>query len=159
MELEVLRTAARSIKDELLMWALAMAALALVAGLRDRITFLAVLVIGAVLFGLRLMIAARQKPAPAPRQIPLALKFKGHADPDVEVRTCTYELSDVSGDALLKKEGDLTVALEYNGWVCFLPPGLTDAHVIRVTLTDGNGGKWKSGPFRPLFGSRELVPA
>jgi hypothetical protein len=57
------------------LWLLAILVLAVVAGLRDRVTFIAVLIVGALLVALRLILARREHGLPT-------IKFKNHAVPE-----------------------------------------------------------------------------
>ena len=63
----------------LILWLLAMVVLAIVAGLRDQVTFIAVLLIGAALIELRLLLERKE------HGLPLAIVFRGTQPGDVEV--------------------------------------------------------------------------
>ena len=101
----------KRIKDELLLWLLGMLVLAIVAGLRDRVTFIAVLVVGAALIALRLVLERRH------HGLPLAISFVGTESGDVLVEKCEFELRDRENK--LKGGGEMAISFDVYGWVCF----------------------------------------
>lgn len=142
------------IKDELLLWFLAILVLAVVAGLRDRLLFISVLVVGTIAFSLRLYITGRHLKKVETRA-PLALAFKGAQPEDVRIKQCNFELR--NDENALKESGALAFSREGVGWVCYLPLVTTPVDIIRLIVDEEGGGVWESGPFRPLFGNRELA--
>ena len=136
---------ARRIKDENLLWLLAMWVLAIGAGIRDQLTFLVVLVLGAVLVGVRILKAE-------PR-IPLAIDFTGTEPREIQIESCRYELR--SPENAMRGEGSMAFSFEVRNWVCFLPRQMSATDIIWIYLKDRTGQQWETGPFRPLSAVRE----
>ncbi len=143
---ETLGHIVRRIRDERLLWLLGVLLIAVIAGLRDWIIFIAALVIGLLVFLLSLLFPQR-------RSLPLAILFKDKDATEVQVLKCEFELRDSENN--MKKKGEIAFSLEVNSWVCYLPKEITPEDIIRLYLTDRNSKIWETGPFRPLFGTKE----
>ena len=148
---EALSGIARRIRDQNLLWLLAMLIVAILGRLGDRTTFIAVLGVGAAIIVLRIWLD-RGATAPA-GNIPLAISFKGQPSGDTQLLSCSYELRDSQN--ALKGAGELAFSFEVNSWVCFLTHGIAPTDIIRINMGDRDGRNWETGPFRPLFASRE----
>ena len=143
---ETLGHIVRRIRDERLLWLIAILLIAVIAGLRDWIIFIAVLVIGLLVVVLSLFFPQRGS-------VPLAIMFKDKDAVEVQLSKCEFELRDSQNN--LKKKGEIAFSLEVNSWVCYVPKETMPEDIIRLYLIDHNGGIWETGPFRPLFGSKE----
>jgi hypothetical protein len=155
---EILPSLLKRIRDELLLWLFAFITLAVIAGQRDRLIFFAVLGVGAVIIVVRLIVSYRQAIGEGKSNIPLMLQFKGKSHTDVKLIKCRYELSD-SQKAGAKKQGELSFSQDNELWVCYLPSEIASDDIIRLVVTEQNGHKWESGPFRPLYINKEVKPA
>lgn len=134
------------IRDEVLLWLIGILILAIIAGLRDRWTFIAVLVVGSVLIMLRSI--THRRPSQPRSQITLTLIFPSSEDVDVD--TCKYQLHDSKNKE--KGNGEFACGFD-NGWVCLLPEQVAQGDIIRLTVVDKSGVNWRPNPFRP-FSSR-----
>ena len=143
---ETLGHIVRRIRDERLLWLLGVLVIAVIAGLRDWIIFVAALVIGLLVIALSLFFPRRGC-------IPLAIVFRDMEAAEIQLAKCEFELRDNQNN--LKKRGELAFSLEVNSWVCYLPKETAPDDIIRLNLTDRNGGVWETGPFRPLFNNKE----
>jgi hypothetical protein len=136
----------KRIRDERLLWLIGILVLAIIAGLRDKIIFFAVLGIGVLVMVLGSFVSQRSR-------IPLAITFKDKDAIEIQISKCEFELRD--GDNKLKRKGEMAFRLGMGGWECYLPKEATPEDNIRLDLTDRDGGKWETGPFPPLFPNRE----
>jgi hypothetical protein len=137
---------ARRIKDENLLWLLAMWILAIGAGIRDQFTFIAVLLVGAILIGFRFL--------KTEQGLPLGIDFEETEPREIQLSACRYELR--RQDNVLKGQGQMAFSFDVRNWVCFLPRGMAATDIIWIYLTDRSGQTWETGPFRPLFNVREV---
>ena len=143
---EALGHIVRRIRDERLLWLLGVLLLAVIAGLRDWIIVIAVLIIGFLVIALSLFFPQRGC-------VPLAIVFRETDAAEIQLAKCEFELRDNQNK--MKKKGELAFSLEVNSWVCYLPRETTPDDIIRLNFTDQDGGLWETGPFRPLFNNKE----
>ena len=143
---DVLGAIVQRIRDERLLWLLGVLIIAVIAGFRDWIIFVAVLAVGLLFIILNLVIQKKSS-------LPLAISFKNKESVDIQLSSCKYELRDSQN--ILKKNGEIAFSLEVNSWVCYLPREIKPEDIIRLFLTERDGTLWETGPFRPLFGNKE----
>jgi len=108
----ILASIVQRIRDEKLLWLLGVLILAVIAGLRDWIIFIAVLVVG-VLVSIFSYTFQRKT------CVPLAIIFKDRDAADIQLSKCEFELRDSQNN--LKKKGEMAFSLDVNSWVCYLP--------------------------------------
>jgi hypothetical protein len=85
--------------------------------------------------------------------LPLTITFAGRQIGEVQLHRCRFELR--SQENVVKSQGELAFSFDLDSWVCFLPRAIAATDILRLYLTDQQGQLWETGPFRPLFGSRE----
>jgi len=142
----ILASIVQRIRDEKLLWLLGVLILAVIAGLRDWIIFIAVLVVG-VLVSIFSYTFQRKT------CVPLAIIFKDRDAADIQLSKCEFELRDSQNN--LKKKGEMAFSLDVNSWVCYLPNETEPEDIVRLFLIERNDMHWETGPFRPLFSSKE----
>ena len=125
---DVLLNIVQRIRDEKLLWLLGVLVLAIVAGFRDWIIFIAILVVGLLVIVLGLVF--QRKVA-----VPLAIMFKDKDAAEVQLSKCEFELRDSQNN--LKKKGDIAFSLDVNSWVCYLPKETKPEDIIRLFPTRG----------------------
>lgn len=145
--MELLRTLVARIRNENLLWPLAVAVVAVIAGTRDALLFTLLIVVvaaGAIVVALQAVRESGSRRSP----VRLALTFPDEALGTM-IRRVDYELHD--SENRLRHKGALAFAFDVNGWVCYLPRDIHPTDILRIEVTDHEQGRWDTVPFQPLY--------